>query len=79
MAIPKNLRYFSESEKSKAEKELIEWMSGQFNLPEGESYEAIANDAIKEASKTKVIDLFNSRAMVESLVFKAQSVISQWT
>lgn len=79
MATLKNLRHFSEAEKSKAEKELIEWMSGQFDLTEGETYEAIANDAIEEASKTKVIDLFNSRAMVESLVFKAQSVISQWT
>lgn len=78
MATLKNLRYFSDIEKSKAKKELIEWMSGQFDLPEGESYEAIANDAIEESSKDRVLDLFNEKAMAESLVVKSRRVISEW-
>lgn len=78
MATLKNLRYFNATEKVKAEKQLIEWMSAQFDLPKGETYEAIAKDAIQEASKDKVIDLFNEKAMVESLVFKSQRVIGGW-
>lgn len=78
MATLKNLRYFSSTEKAKAEKKLIEWMANQFDLPEGESYEAIAKDAITEASITKVIDCFNERAMVESLFIKSKQVIGGW-
>lgn len=78
MATLKNLRYFSGTEKSKAKKILIEWMSDQFDLPEGESYEAIAGDAIQDASKEKVLDSFNEKAMVESLVIKSRQVISEW-
>ncbi|MBD0345971.1 MAG: hypothetical protein ICV63_14345 [Coleofasciculus sp. Co-bin14] len=77
MAALKNLRDFSATEKAKAKKELVDWMSEKFDLPEGESYEQIADDAIGEV-KNKAIDLFNEKAMVESLVFKAQRVISEW-
>lgn len=78
MAFLKYLRYFSVDEKTKAEKQLVGWMSGQFDLPEGETYEAIAKDAVIEASKEKVIDSFNERAMIESLVFKSRTVIANW-
>jgi hypothetical protein len=78
MATLKNLRSFSGAEKFKAKKQLVEWMSGQFDLPEGESYEEIASDAIREASKERVLDLFNEKAMTESLVIKSRRVIAEW-
>lgn len=78
MAVLKNIRHFNTVEKAKAKKQLIDWMSSQFDLPEGETYEAIAKDAIQEASKDKVIDLFNEKGMVESLVFKSRQIIGDW-
>lgn len=71
----KNLRHFSATEKALAEKELINWMTSRFDLPEGKTCEAIAHDAIEEASTAKVVDLFDKEAMVKQLTAKSRSVI----
>lgn len=78
MAQLKNLRHFNESEKSQAIALVTQFITDNFDLPEGESAEEIASDAVNEASTDKVIDLFNQKAMVDSLVHKSKKVLQEW-
>lgn len=78
MTQPKNLRYFNESEKSEAIAQITRFINDNFDLPEGESAEEIASDAVGEAVKEKVVDLFNQKAMIESLVSKSKKNLQEW-
>lgn len=77
MAQLKNLRHFNESEKQKAIAQITQFITDDFELEEGESAQDISSGVVAESAKDKVVDLFNAKAMVESLVSKSKKVLQE--